>query len=97
MVSRKVIAQFVANGLALAVAWVVARLGLHLSADSAVEVSGAVALVAGAVSGYVAKPVNQAVALGLKTRAQVFAARDAALAEVAKLEAYLAAHAPKVG
>jgi hypothetical protein len=97
MISRKVIAQFVANGLTLVAAWLVARLGLHLSANTAVELSGAVALVAGAIAGYVAKPVNQAVALGLKTRAEVFAARDAAEEELAKIETYLASHAPKAG
>src|ERR1035438_6822022 len=97
MISHKVIAQFVTNGLALAVAWVVARLGLHLSVNTAVEGSGAVALGCGAVAGYVAKPVNQAVALELQTRARVLAARDAALAEVAKIEAFLASHAPKAG
>jgi len=55
--SRKLVSAVVTNILTAAVALVVSRLGLHISAGESAEISGGIGIVAGAVAGYVVKEV----------------------------------------
>lgn len=51
VVSKQVLAQWLAHTLALAVGYVCARQGVHLSATASGEVAASVSLVAGPVAG----------------------------------------------